>query len=110
MQFNAALRKAANADAGDVVGIELALDRASREIPVPADLRAALKEHPKARKAFEEAPPGYRRQVMKWMDTAKDTDARKRRIEVVIDRVLERAILGPSRRTGKTKPRGRSLA
>lgn len=97
MQFNAALRKAANADAGDAVSLELSLDRKSREIVVPRDLRDALKEHPKARKAFQEAPPGYRRQILKWMDSAKGTSARRRRIDIVMDRMLERAILKPSR-------------
>jgi hypothetical protein len=98
MQFNAALRKAANADAGDVVSIAISLDREPREFSVPPDLLAALREHPKAKKAFENVPPGYRRQILKWMDGAKGDAARKRRIEVMIDRMLERAILGPTHR------------
>jgi hypothetical protein len=101
MQFNATLRKAANADVGDSVGLELSLDRQSREIAVPRDLRDALKEHSKARKAFRESPPGYRRQIIKWMDSAKSMSARRRRIEIVIDRMLERAILKPSRQKDK---------
>lgn len=35
LQFNATLRKAARADVGDVVGVELRIDRASRELPLP---------------------------------------------------------------------------
>lgn len=94
MQFNAGLRKAANADAGDAVSVELSLDTGSRELTLPADLRAALEEHPKIKKAFDEAPPGYRRQILKWMDVAKSEAARNRRIEIVMDRMLERSILG----------------
>ena len=52
MQINTALRKAARADAGDLVSVELRIDRASRALPVPADLQTALKRHPKAWKAF----------------------------------------------------------
>jgi hypothetical protein len=99
LQFNAVLRKAAKGvDVGDVVGMSLALDTASRDLPMPRDLRIALLEHPKARKAFESAPPGYRRQILKWMDAAKSQAARGRRIEIVMDRMLERALLGPARR------------
>jgi hypothetical protein len=101
MQFNASLRKASNADSGDVVSIALSFDKETREIAVPADLRAALKRHPKVKRAFDEAPPGYRRQILKWMDAAKSQAARNRRIEIVMDRMLERSILGPSRRSSK---------
>ncbi|HKV49457.1 MAG TPA: YdeI/OmpD-associated family protein [Candidatus Acidoferrales bacterium] len=94
MQFNAVLRKAAQADVGEVVRIELSLDRDSREQAVPADLRAELNRHPKAKRAFEEMPPGLRRQLLKWMDSAKGEATRMRRIEIVIDRMVERAILG----------------
>lgn len=102
MQFNAVLRKAARADVGEVVRIELSLDRDSREHAVPADLRAALNRHPKAKRAFEEMPPGLRRQLLKWMDSAKGEATRMRRIEILIDRMVERAILGS--RDNQKKP------
>ncbi len=101
MQFNAQLRKAANADVGDLVRVEISLDRKSRELAVPEDLRAALNRHAKARTAFETAPPGFRRQILKWMDSAKGESTRMRRIEVVIDRMVERAILNPKPRARK---------
>ena len=41
LQFNATLRKAARADVGDVVSVELRLDRATRGVPLPPELRAA---------------------------------------------------------------------
>src|SRR5579863_5041795 len=96
MQIVTELRKAAHADVGDVVSIELRLDRESRELPVPADLRAALKERPKARKAFEQLPPGLRRQYINWFDSAKGAEARRRRLGRAMEILLERAILGPS--------------
>jgi len=98
MQFNAILRKAARADVGQVVRIELSPDCEPRDLAVPADLRAALKHHPKANKAFANAPPGLRRQILKWMDSAKSEGARMRRIEIVLDRMVERALLSPQRR------------
>jgi hypothetical protein len=101
MQINTTLRKAAHADVGDVVSVELRLDLESRDLPVPADLRAALKEHPKARKAFEALATGHRRQFIKWFDSAKGPETRLRRLRRAMDILLERAILGPSRRPAK---------
>jgi bacteriocin resistance YdeI/OmpD-like protein/uncharacterized protein DUF1905 len=98
MQINTNLRKAARADVGDVVSVELRLDLESRDLPVPADLRAALKEHPKARKAFEALAAGHRRQFIKWFDSAKAPETRLRRLTRAMDILLERAILGASRR------------
>jgi uncharacterized protein YdeI (YjbR/CyaY-like superfamily) len=103
MQINTALRKAAHADVGDVLSIELRLDRESRELPVPADLRAALKEYPKARRAFDQLPPGHRRQYIKWFDSAKGPETRARRLGRAMEILLERALLGPSRRGSKSK-------
>jgi Bacteriocin-protection, YdeI or OmpD-Associated/Domain of unknown function (DUF1905) len=103
LQFNAQLRKASRADVGDVVRVEISIDRGPRELPVPADLRDGLKRHPKAWKAFEGAPPGLRRQIVKWMDSAKGQSTRMRRIEILIDRMLERAILRPQRSGGRAK-------
>jgi hypothetical protein len=99
MHINTALRKAARVDAGDVVSIELRLDRTSRSLPVPPDLRAGLEQHPKARKAFRALAPGHRRHFIRWFDSAKSSKARKRRLERAIDVLLERALLHrPSRK------------
>jgi len=93
MQINTIQRKAAGADTGDPVSVELRLDLSSRAVPVPADLREALAKHPKARKAFEEMPPGHRRQFIMWFDSAKSAAARSRRMDRAIDHLLERALL-----------------
>lgn len=104
MQINTALRKAARVDAGDVVSVELRLDLASRELPVPQDLRAGLKAVPKAWKAFEQLASGHRRHFIEWFDSAKSAEARQRRLDRAIDVLLERALLKPANRA----KRGRS--
>jgi hypothetical protein len=98
MQINTALRKSAHADVGDTVGVELRLDRASRSLPVPPDLRFGLKRHPKARKAFRALAPGHRRHFIEWYDSAKSAEARRRRLDRAIDVLLERALLRPDKR------------
>jgi len=97
MQINTALRKAAQADTGDVVSVELRIDRASRNVPVPPDLREGLRQHPKAQKAFDGLTPGHRRHFIQWFDSAKSEAARLRRLDRAIDFLLERALLKPRR-------------
>jgi len=93
MQINTALRKAARADVGDVVSVELSLDRTSRSLPVPPDLSAGLKRHPKAWKAFQALGPGHRRHFIQWFDSAKSSAVRQRRLDRAVDVLLERALL-----------------
>jgi hypothetical protein len=102
MQINRTLRKAAQVDAGDLVSVELRLDRDSRDLPVPPDLRAGLKRYPKAKKAFEELTPAHRRHIIEYFDSAKSPQARERRLERVADVLLERALLQPKRRAPAT--------
>jgi Bacteriocin-protection, YdeI or OmpD-Associated/Domain of unknown function (DUF1905) len=101
IQINTALRKAAGADAGNEVSVTLRLDRKSREPVVPADLRAALKENPEARKVFEKLTTGHRRHIVVWFDSARGVDTRIRRLGFVVDFLLKRAPGGAMSRRGR---------
>lgn len=103
MQINTALRKTARVDAGDLVSVEIRLDRDSRGLPVPADLRAGLKKYPKAKKAFEGLTPAHRRHIIEYFDSAKSLQARQRRLERLLDIMIERALLQPKRRVRAAK-------
>jgi len=103
LQINTALRKAeGGVDAGDVIGVSLQLDTAPRDIPVPAELTSVLKQHPKARKEFEQLPPGHRRQLLLYYLRAKSAKARAHVTERFLDHLHERALLGRPR--AKPKP------
>ncbi len=102
LEINTELRKAAQADVGDVISVELRLDITSRTLPVPRDLRAGLQDHPKARKAFEALAPGQRRQFIQWFDSPKAPEARRKRLARAIDILLERALLSGSNRSKST--------
>lgn len=108
LQINTEQRKAARADAGELIGVEVRLDLASRELPIPADLRAGLDGHPKARKAFEALPPGQRRQFLQWFDSAKAPETRRKRLVRAIDILLERALLSRRRNAKPPNDRGNS--
>jgi len=98
LQFNATLRKAARADVGDLVGVELRVDRESRVLPVPDEITQALKTRPKARKAFERMGPGTRRQFIMYFDKAKSPSVRQKRLARLLEVLLERALLTSSPR------------
>jgi uncharacterized protein YdeI (YjbR/CyaY-like superfamily) len=80
------------------VTVELRIDLASRAVPVPADLRAALAKHPKARQGFEEMPPGHRRQFLLWLGASKNPETRRKRVDRAIDHLVERVMLKPKPR------------
>jgi len=105
LNVNTALRKAAHADVGDLIGVSLRYDAESREMELPAELRAALKDHPKARREFEKLPPGHKRQLLLYYLRAKSPKARERVTEKFIDHLLERAILGKGRRVKRNQRR-----
>jgi hypothetical protein len=100
LQINTALRKAGGADAGDVIGVALQLDTQPRDITVPAELTSTLKQHPKARKEFQQLPPGHRRQLLLYYLRAKSPKARAHVTERFLDHLHERALL----RQPKRKP------
>jgi len=97
LQFNATLRKAAHADIGDIVGVELRIDRASRTLPVPPELQDALKNRPRERKTLQKMGPGSRRQFFLYLSKAKSPEVRRKRIARLLEVLLERALLGRSR-------------
>jgi hypothetical protein len=104
LQINTALRKAGGTDAGDVIGVALQLDTAPRDVPVPAELTATLKQHPKARKEFDQLPPGHRRQLLLYYLRAKSPKARAHVTERFLDHLHERALLRQPKPKPKPKP------
>ncbi|MFY9530499.1 MAG: YdeI/OmpD-associated family protein [Candidatus Acidiferrales bacterium] len=91
LYLNSPLRKAAHTDAGDLVGVLLRLDRKSRELPTPGELREALKQDPRARKAFRETTPALRREFLRWVLNAKHQETRLRRIQRGLKTLIARA-------------------
>ncbi|HXW54201.1 MAG TPA: YdeI/OmpD-associated family protein [Candidatus Cybelea sp.] len=89
--------QAARAEVGDLIGIELRVDRESRALPVPDEIRQALKSRPQARKAFEQMGPGTRRQMLLWFGSPRSVAVRQARLARLMDLLSERALLGRGR-------------
>ena len=75
------LRKAACAEADDVVTLEIAPAAKEPEPEVPADLRKALATAPNARKLWSDITPNARRDWIHWITSAKQPETRARRIK-----------------------------
>lgn len=59
------------------------------EAEVPADLAAALKKSPAARKTFENFPPSQKNEYVTWITEAKQEATRKRRLAQAIEWMSE---------------------
>jgi uncharacterized protein YdeI (YjbR/CyaY-like superfamily) len=76
------LCKAADADAGDVVSLEIRPASQETEAAVPTDLRNALATaEAKARAVWEDITPVARRDWIHWINAAKQAETRARRIK-----------------------------
>ena len=84
-------RAAAQVEGGDEVDVELELDTAPREVPVPADLAAALDRDPAARQRFDSLSYSRRQAHVLSVEGAKTDETRLRRIARVVD-----AVRGPA--------------
>jgi uncharacterized protein YdeI (YjbR/CyaY-like superfamily) len=59
------------------------------EADVPADLAAALKKSPKAKKAFDAFSPSHRREYVEWITEAKQEATRQKRLAQAIEWIGE---------------------
>jgi hypothetical protein len=84
LPVSAEIRAAAGVTAGDVVDVDVLLDTSTREIAVPDDLAAALKQAPAANKAFEALSNSNKKRHVLSVDGAKTAETRERRIAKAI--------------------------
>jgi hypothetical protein len=78
LYVNGAMRRAAAVGVGDEVRFELRFDPEPRELPVPDDLRQALRESG-AQEAWERLTPSHRKELIVVVLDAKKPETRARR-------------------------------
>jgi hypothetical protein len=78
------LQKATGLKGGDALDGVIAIDRVSRDLPAPDDLKLALLATPAALAAFEAMPPSHRRAYIESLAEVKSSAARDRRIAKTI--------------------------
>jgi len=89
------VQKAIMAEAGVRVGDSITVvvrnDEGRREVEVPVDLAEALARNGAARAAFEGLSFSHKREYVRSITEAKRPETRARRIELTIERLVERA-------------------
>lgn len=81
---NRELRTRSGIEPGDTVDVVIERDDEPREAPAPDDLAVALASAPDAASRWETMSYSHRRQYLRWIESAKRTDTRARRIEQAI--------------------------
>jgi len=88
---SAAVREQAGVSAGDELDIEIELDTSSREVAVPAELAAALQQHPEAKQAFEKLSYTNQKRHALAIEGAKTSETRQRRLAKIIEELQARS-------------------
>jgi Domain of unknown function (DUF1905)/Bacteriocin-protection, YdeI or OmpD-Associated len=114
LQFNATLRKAARADVGDVARVRLKLDLASRDLPIPLELEAAMQRNRVVRREFNALPPGLRMQLLRMLNKCRAPQTLHKRIDRTVEIMLARALRKSNKKSRKDsrkkkKPAARKL-
>jgi uncharacterized protein YdeI (YjbR/CyaY-like superfamily) len=71
------------------VKVERAPRQKRGEAEVPAELAAALKKAPAAKKTFESFPPSHRRDYVEWITEARQEATRQKRLAQTIEWLSE---------------------
>lgn len=82
-----AIRNDLGVGEGDVIVVTVERDDAERTVELPEDLAAALGGHHDARAAFGRLSYTHQREYVQWIEEAKRSDTRQRRITGTIERL-----------------------
>jgi Domain of unknown function (DUF1905)/Bacteriocin-protection, YdeI or OmpD-Associated len=78
--ISGANRAAAGIAEGEIIEVDLQLDREPRDVLLPLDMADALRNAPEAKAAFDRLPFGLKRKHVAEIEEAKSADVRQRRI------------------------------
>jgi hypothetical protein len=88
MMVSKALQVGANATAGDIVTVAIAVDRSERVVNVPPELTKALSTNKAAAAAFKALSYSHRKEYAEWIASAKREETRVSRAEKSIAMVI----------------------
>ena len=90
-------------DAGAIVEVMLQVDSEPRDPALPPDFAAGLADEPRALETFNSLTPALRRQIIRYVEQAKQVRTREKRIRLLAKRMLERAARRKKKTTGRKK-------
>jgi Bacteriocin-protection, YdeI or OmpD-Associated/Domain of unknown function (DUF1905) len=91
MHVHSSIWRKLRIDAGAAVEVTLLVDTEPREAVVPPDLAAELANTPRALATFNSLPAGLRRQIVRYIDAARQARTRDKRVQLIVKRMLERS-------------------
>ncbi|EKD90957.1 MAG: protein of unknown function DUF1905 [uncultured bacterium] len=86
LKVDESMQKAAKADVGDTVKLEIEPTKQWPEPVVPKDLKEALAAAPQAHKLWMDITPMARWDWIRWIGATKNPETRKRRIDVTFSK------------------------
>lgn len=89
LAFKTELLRGADVDAGDTISFTLAPDTASREPELPAELARAFANRPQLRERWLTHSVAIRRQIIRYITSAKTLETQTKRCWIFIERLAE---------------------
>ncbi len=86
LRIEETMRKAAKAEVGDTVKLEIEPSKQWPEPKVPEDLKDALEANPKVHTLWMDITPMARWDWIRWIGATKNPETRKRRIDVTFSK------------------------
>jgi hypothetical protein len=87
--LNREVRERAGVAAGQTLAVELERDEEPRVVDVPADFGRALSADPGAREAFDGLSHTHRKEYVRWIESAKRDETRRRRLDKAVELLRE---------------------
>lgn len=94
LAFKTELLRGAGVDAGDTITFTLEPDTASREPELPAELARAFQSRPQLRERWLAHSVAIRRQIVRYITSAKSLETQSKRCWIFIERLAETGRLG----------------
>jgi hypothetical protein len=84
LSVSADVRKVAGISAGDRCDVTVEADTEPREVVVPTDLAAALRDHPQAQRFYESLSYSRKRAYVTWIEEARKPETRSGRVRTTV--------------------------
>ncbi|HEX8966063.1 MAG TPA: YdeI/OmpD-associated family protein [Patescibacteria group bacterium] len=84
LYVNSIMLKGTKLKVGDMVEFAIAIDRSSREIPMPIKFKQALEKNKKAFEAFKKFPPSRQKEINRYLGFIKSEETLHKNIDRIV--------------------------
>lgn len=102
LPMNAAMRKATGKEEGDTIKVQMEHDK--RELTLSSDFIECLKDEPAAYDFFKTLPKSHQTYFSKWIESAKTTNTKVKRITMAVMALANRQGFGEMIRASSPTP------